>query len=168
MLPSRVALIEFRRVEKAFGPKVVYRDLNLDVNHGELLTVCGGSGQGKSVMLKMLIGLLKVDAGTITFDGSPVVGLSEKALSKIRRRIGMLFQGAALFDSLSVRENVAYGLREHLHLAEKEIDARVHALAGNSLDHIAIRRCSSIARCHHRRQLGLEHTHFGDAVIDVG
>ena len=117
-----MALIEFRGIQKAFGPKIVYRDLNLDVNKGESLTIIGGSGQGKSVMLKLLIGLLKADAGSIKYDGQEVTTLDEHALAQTRRRIGMLFQGAALFDSLTVRENVAYGLREHGDPTEEEID----------------------------------------------
>ena len=121
----RVALIEFRGVQKSFGKKVVYRDLNLDIEAGQAITIIGGSGQGKSVMLKLLIGLLDADAGSIKFDGEELIGLSEQAMVKVRRRIGMLFQGAALFDSLSVRENVAYGLREHFKMSESEIDERV-------------------------------------------
>lgn len=120
-----MALIEFRGVRKAFGPKVVYEDLSLDVFKGESLTIIGGSGQGKSVMLKLLIGLLSTDGGSISFDGEEVTTKSEKEYTKVRRRIGMLFQGAALFDSLDVRENVAYGLREHFKMTEAEIDARV-------------------------------------------
>lgn len=107
-----MALIEFRGVQKSFGPKVVYRSLDLDVFPGEVLTIIGGSGQGKSVMLKMLIGLLGVDAGTISFEGEVISGRDEASFAPVRRRIAMLFQGAALFDSLSVRDNVAYGLRE--------------------------------------------------------
>jgi len=120
-----VALIEFRNVKKAFGPKVVYEDLNLDVHKGESLTIIGGSGMGKSVMLKLLIGLLRSDGGTITFDGRRIDTLHEREYAGVRRRIGMLFQGAALFDSLSVRDNVAYGLREHFRLTEKEITEKV-------------------------------------------
>lgn len=120
-----MALIEFRNVRKVFGPKVVYEDLNLDVHQGESLTIIGGSGMGKSVMLKMLIGLLRADGGTIRFDGQAIQDLDEKGFAAVRRRIGMLFQGAALFDSMSIRDNVAYGLREHFRLSEKEIDERV-------------------------------------------
>ncbi len=122
---ARVALIEFRNVKKAFGDKVVYVDLNLDIHKGEALTIIGGSGMGKSVMLKMLVGLLRVDAGTICFDGREISALAERELLQVRRRIGMLFQGAALFDSMTVRENVAYPLREHTRPTEKEIDQRV-------------------------------------------
>jgi phospholipid/cholesterol/gamma-HCH transport system ATP-binding protein len=117
-----MALIEFRGVRKAFGAKVVYRGLDLDVHKGESLTILGGSGQGKSVMLKLLIGLLEVDAGSIKFDGVEVTKLRDRERAEVRRRIGMLFQSAALFDSLTVRENVAYGLREHGRPTEKEVD----------------------------------------------
>ncbi len=120
-----MALIEFRNVRKAFGPKVVYEDLTLDINRGESLTIIGGSGTGKSVLLKLLIGLLKCDGGTISVDGENITEHSETQLVRIRQRIGMLFQGAALFDSLNVRENLAYGLREHLQPSEEEIDQRV-------------------------------------------
>jgi phospholipid/cholesterol/gamma-HCH transport system ATP-binding protein len=108
-----------------FGPKVVYEDLSLDVHDGESLTIIGGSGMGKSVMLKMLIGLLRPDGGTIVFDGQALHGRSEKDFVEVRRQIGMLFQGAALFDSMTVGENVAYGLREHYRKSEKEIAERV-------------------------------------------
>ena len=105
--------IQFQGVRKAFGAKVVYSGLDLEVRRGEVLTIVGGSGVGKSVMLKMLIGLLKADRGTITFDGQDVTHMKEEQLARVRQRIAMLFQGAALFDSLSVGENVAYGLEEH-------------------------------------------------------
>jgi phospholipid/cholesterol/gamma-HCH transport system ATP-binding protein len=120
-----VALIEFEHVKKAFGPKEVYKDLNLVIREGEAITIIGGSGMGKSVMLKMLVGLLRVDAGTITFQGDVLTTKKEAELLPVRKKIGMLFQGAALFDSLSVRENIAYPLREHLRPTEAEIDARV-------------------------------------------
>ncbi len=106
-------LIKFTGVKKAFGPKIIYTDLNLDVKRGEVLTICGGSGVGKSVMLKMLIGLLRADAGKVEFDGKEVTNMRESELAVVRRRIAMLFQSGALFDSLSVGENVGYGLEEH-------------------------------------------------------
>lgn len=104
---------------------MVYEDLNLDVHKGESLTIIGGSGMGKSVMLKMLIGLLRPDGGTIRFEGREIQHCSERELASVRRRIGMLFQGAALFDSMSVFDNVAYGLREHEKLSEREVTERV-------------------------------------------
>ncbi|MGC4093181.1 MAG: ABC transporter ATP-binding protein [Polyangiaceae bacterium] len=100
-------------MRKIFGPKVVYAGLDLEVARGEVLTIVGGSGVGKSVMLKMLIGLLKPDRGSIIFDGEEVTDMGETQLSKVRQRIAMLFQSGALFDSLTVGENVAYGLEEH-------------------------------------------------------
>lgn len=120
-----MSLIEFRGVQKAFGSKVVYRDLNLEVRGREVLTIIGGSGQGKSVMLKMLIGLLNVDGGAIYFDDQQISGMSEAQYAAVRRRVAMLFQASALFDSLNTKENVAYGLREQLDMSEKEISERV-------------------------------------------
>jgi phospholipid/cholesterol/gamma-HCH transport system ATP-binding protein len=105
--------IQFRSVRKAFGEKVVYSGLNLSVERGSALTIVGGSGVGKSVMLKMLIGLLRPDAGSVRFDGREVTHMSERQLSLLRQRIAMLFQAGALFDSMTVGENVAYGLEEH-------------------------------------------------------
>jgi phospholipid/cholesterol/gamma-HCH transport system ATP-binding protein len=107
------AFIHFRAVRKAFGEKVVYSGLDLTVQRGAALTVVGGSGVGKSVMLKMLIGLLRPDAGSITFDGIEVTRMRESELSHLRQRIAMLFQAGALFDSMTVGQNVAYGLEEH-------------------------------------------------------
>jgi phospholipid/cholesterol/gamma-HCH transport system ATP-binding protein len=105
--------IVFRGVRKAFGPKIVYAGLDLSIHKGEVLTICGGSGVGKSVMLKMLIGLLRADSGSIVFDGKEVTDMDEADLAVVRQRIAMLFQSGALFDSLSVGENVSYGLDEH-------------------------------------------------------
>ena len=127
--PARQAepIIQFRKVRKAFGPKVIYDGLDLEVRAGESLTIIGGSGVGKSVMLKMLIGLLKVDAGAIFFHGQDITQMKAPELGKVRQSIGMLFQGAALFDSISVGANVAYGLHEHFHkkMSEDEIAERV-------------------------------------------
>jgi phospholipid/cholesterol/gamma-HCH transport system ATP-binding protein len=127
-VPSLVPpLIQFRGVKKAFGEKVIYRDLNLEVYPGETLTIMGGSGVGKSVLLKLLIRLLPTDQGSITFHGDEVTGFSEPRARDLRRRIAMLFQGAALFDSLSVGDNVAYGLHEHYNhtMDRSEIAERV-------------------------------------------
>ncbi|HOU90103.1 MAG TPA: ABC transporter ATP-binding protein [Polyangiaceae bacterium] len=120
-------LIQFKNVRKRFGPKVIYTGLDLEVRRGEVLTVVGGSGVGKSVMLKMLIGLLRADSGSILFDGSEVTRMRERQLAEVRRRIAMLFQAGALFDSLSVGQNVAYGLEEHFHneMTREQIEERV-------------------------------------------
>jgi phospholipid/cholesterol/gamma-HCH transport system ATP-binding protein len=121
-------IISFRHVEKAFGEKVVYRDLSLEVFPGETLVVMGGSGVGKSVMLKMLIGLMEADRGSIGFKGREVTKMGDAQLRDLRKHIAMLFQGAALFDSLSVGENVAYALYEHhrAEMSEEQIRERVH------------------------------------------
>jgi phospholipid/cholesterol/gamma-HCH transport system ATP-binding protein len=126
--PHGEPIIRFRDVHKAFGPKVVYRGLDLDVYPGETLTIIGGSGVGKSVMLKLLIGLLKADSGKIFFGEEEVTAMNERQQGRLRQRIAMLFQGAALFDSISVGENVAYGLREHFRsqMTESEISQRVN------------------------------------------
>ena len=120
-------LVRFSHVKKRFGAKIIYSDLSLDIRRGEVLTVMGPSGVGKSVLLKMLIGLLSTDSGSIVFDGEEVANMNESQLGAVRRRIAYLFQGAALFDSLSVGENVAYGLREQFYatMTNEEILARV-------------------------------------------
>lgn len=128
MAAPKEPLIEFRDVRKAFGPKVVYDGLNLEVRAGESLTIIGGSGVGKSVMLKLLIGLMKADGGSIRFHDAEITRMKPRELGLLRQRIGMLFQGAALFDSISVGANVAYALREHFHerMREGEIRERVN------------------------------------------
>jgi phospholipid/cholesterol/gamma-HCH transport system ATP-binding protein len=119
-------LIEFKNVKKAFGKKRVFDGVNLAIQKGETITVIGGSGTGKSVMLKCLIGLLYPDGGEIVFDGKDVTQLSDHDFRDVRRRVAMVFQGAALFDSLSVGENIAYPLREHNpKMPHEEIAARV-------------------------------------------
>lgn len=122
---QKTPLIQFVGVQKAFGTQTIYEDLTLDVFRGETLVVLGPSGVGKSVMLKMLVGLLRPDAGQIFFDGEEISSLTEKKMLPIRRRISMLFQSGALFDSMTVEENVAFPLREHEKLLEEEIHHRV-------------------------------------------
>jgi phospholipid/cholesterol/gamma-HCH transport system ATP-binding protein len=142
------ALIRFNGVKKSFGPKVIYKNLDLEIHRGEALTIVGGSGVGKSVMLKMLIGLLSADAGSIIFDGEEVTKMNERGLSVVRRRIAMLFQSGALFDSLSVGENVAYGLNEHYFrtMGSDEIAERVAwALAAVDLPGIEGMRPSDLS-----------------------
>ncbi len=118
-------IVSFRDVYKSFGAKRIYEGLDLDVYPGETLTIIGGSGTGKSVMLKCLIGLMRPDSGTIQAFGEEVTGRGERELQGIRRRIGMLFQGAALFDSLSVGQNIAFPLREQGWNDEDRITERV-------------------------------------------
>ena len=116
-----MAYIEYRDIKKAFDDNVIYRGLDLSINEGETITIIGGSGSGKSVLLKMLIGLIRPDEGEILIDGTDIVDLSGRELDNVRNNIGMLFQGSALFDSINVEENVAYGLRMHSELSEGEI-----------------------------------------------
>ena len=106
-------IIEFRNVHKSFGQKRIYAGLNLTVREGETMVILGGSGVGKSVMLKMLIGLLTADSGSIKFRGKEVTTMNERELGEVRQKIAMIFQASALFDSISVGENVAYALHEH-------------------------------------------------------
>ncbi|HEV3489310.1 MAG TPA: ATP-binding cassette domain-containing protein [Reyranella sp.] len=106
MAPSKISL---RGVTKSFGPKKVLRGIDLDVTAGESMVVIGGSGTGKSVLLKCILGLMQPDDGSITVDGMETVDLGDHGRSQVMRKFGMLFQGGALFDSLRVWENVAFG-----------------------------------------------------------
>jgi phospholipid/cholesterol/gamma-HCH transport system ATP-binding protein len=125
---SAEPFIQFKRVRKAFGRNVVFRNLTLDVYEGETLVVMGGSGVGKSVLLKLLIRLIDADRGSITFRGKDVGKLDADGLRVLRQHITMLFQSGALFDSMSVGDNVAYALREHFRatMTEREITERVN------------------------------------------
>jgi len=119
-------LIHFEHLAKSFGAKRIYDDVELDVHAGETLVVMGGSGVGKSVLLKCLIGLLRPDSGHIHFQGHDVTRFTEEQFIRVRRHVAMVFQGAALFDSLTVGENVAYPLREHFpDMKEDEVRRRV-------------------------------------------
>jgi len=106
MAPSKISL---RGVTKSFGPKKVLRGIDLDVTPGESMVVIGGSGTGKSVLLKCILGLMQPDDGSIRVDGVETVDLGDHGRSQVMRKFGMLFQGGALFDSLRVWENVAFG-----------------------------------------------------------
>jgi phospholipid/cholesterol/gamma-HCH transport system ATP-binding protein len=121
------ALFEIRGLEKSYGDRQVLAGIDFTVRRGECLVILGRSGSGKSVMLRQLNGLEPPDAGEVRFDGLPVSGLSERELFPIRRRIGMLFQGGALFDSFDIFDNVAFPLREHTALSEPEIETTVRA-----------------------------------------
>ena len=118
--------IRLRGVEKAFGPKAVLRGVDLDVATGESLVILGGSGSGKSVLLKHIIGLLQPDAGTVEVDGTDLASLSQRELIEFRRRYGMSFQEGALFDSMSVYDNIAFALRRaRPRRSRAEVDRRV-------------------------------------------
>lgn len=107
------AYVEWKNVTKAFSGKPVLKDMNLAVNKGEVMFIIGTSGVGKSVTIKHLIGLLRIDGGEIWFDGKRVDQLPERQLAPFRKRIGMVFQSSTLFDSMTLAENVALPLRMH-------------------------------------------------------
>lgn len=115
--PVKIAI---RGLTKSFGEKHVLRGLDLDIYEGESLAVIGGSGSGKSVLLKNIVGILTPDSGSIEIDGEEVVGVTGAARDRINRKLGMLFQGAALFDSLPLWENVAFGLMSAHGVAKPE------------------------------------------------
>ena len=111
--------VEVRDLYKTLGNQPVLRGVDLKIRRGECLVVLGQSGEGKSVLLKHLVGLITPDSGSIEIDGDEIVGLSERRLSPVRRKLGVLFQDGALFDSMTVAENVAFPLRE---LGTRDID----------------------------------------------
>jgi len=118
-------MIEFKDVYKSFDEKHVLRGINLTVNEGELISILGPSGCGKSVTLKHIIGILQPDRGEVWVDGQLVPKLSRNELQELRKHIGVLFQSAALFDSMPVNENVGFMLRMHTKMTEGEIAHRV-------------------------------------------
>ena len=118
-------MIVIEKLEKSFNEQRVLTGLDLTIQDGESLVVIGRSGCGKSVLLKHVIGLMQPDSGHIYIDGKDVPAMSEKELNELRKGFGMVFQGAALFDSLTVAENVALPLREHTTLSDREILERV-------------------------------------------
>lgn len=122
---SESIAIRLEGVEKAFRGLPVLRGVTLEVQRGETLVLLGGSGSGKSVLLKHCNGLLRPDRGAVIVEGRHLERLSEAALVPVRRRVGMLFQGGALFDSLTVGDNVAFPLREHRMVPEGDIPRRV-------------------------------------------
>ncbi|MCA9707002.1 MAG: ATP-binding cassette domain-containing protein [Myxococcales bacterium] len=118
-------MFELQGVRKAFDDLVLFDGCSLTVRRGETLSIIGESGCGKSILLKMMIGLVPVDDGQIFFYGDDVTLMDPEALGQVRRRVGYLFQAGALFDSMTVLENVAYALREHKNMKEEQIRDRV-------------------------------------------
>jgi phospholipid/cholesterol/gamma-HCH transport system ATP-binding protein len=123
-------LYEVRGLTKAYGDRVVLDHLDFEVRRGECLVILGRSGSGKSVTLRQLDGLEPPDEGSIVFDGTDIAQLAEEDLYDLRRRVAMLFQGGALFDSMDVFDNVAFPLREHTDGSPEEIAARVREKLG--------------------------------------
>jgi phospholipid/cholesterol/gamma-HCH transport system ATP-binding protein len=128
MSPETTSAVIFDRVSKSFGPKQVLRDVSFEVPAGEILCILGRSGTGKSVTLKLLISLLKPDHGQIWVDGTEITSLKEAGLTKVRRKMGFLFQDAALFDSLTLYENLALPLHRLTDKTQEEIDSVVDSV----------------------------------------
>jgi phospholipid/cholesterol/gamma-HCH transport system ATP-binding protein len=130
--------IRIRGVEKSFGVHRVLRGVDLDIERGKINIIIGGSGQGKSVLMKHLMGLLKPDAGHIWVDGEDIVPLDDYQLNRVRLKFGMSFQYSALFDSLTVEENVAFPLAEHTRKSRREIHqiviSRLSSLGLNNIE----------------------------------
>lgn len=114
-------IVELKDIHKSFDSKKVHTGINLSIKQGENITVLGGSGSGKSVLLKEITGLIKPDMGDVIIEHENIVPMDEADLVHVRKKIGMLFQGAALFDSLTVAENIAYPLRESSNFTEDDI-----------------------------------------------
>ena len=123
-------MIEVEHVYLSFGQREILRDVNLKINDGETMVILGASGSGKSTLLKLIIGLLRPDSGTIRIDGKGISSYTEAEMNEERRRMGMVFQYSALFDSMNVFENVAFGLRQHTKMNEEEIKKNVEEKLG--------------------------------------
>lgn len=127
-------MIIISNLSKAFGPKRVLSGINLKIYKGESLVILGPSGCGKSVLLKHIIGLLKPDEGQVLIDGEDITTFSQLRLDGLRMRMGMLFQSAALFDSLTVEENIAFGLRKHTNLS----NLAIHHIVSEKLEMVGL------------------------------
>lgn len=123
-------MIELKDLKKRFGKNEVLKGVNLEIEEGKTTVIIGASGCGKSVLLKHIVGLLKPDHGTILIDGEDITKMTEKEIYAIRKKFGFLFQSAALFDSMTVGENVGIALRENTNTAPKEIDRIVSQKLG--------------------------------------
>ena len=148
--------IRIRGLHKTFGEHQVLRGIDLDVERGKINIIIGGSGQGKSVLMKHLMGLLKPDRGAIYVDGENVVGLDDYQLNTVRRKFGMLFQYAALFDSLTIEENIAFPLVEHGRMSRKEREAIVRGkMKELNLDEVLLKKFPSELSGGQRKRVGL-------------
>jgi phospholipid/cholesterol/gamma-HCH transport system ATP-binding protein len=121
-------MIEFGQVRFSYGSREVLRGVGFSIRADERVAILGGSGDGKTTILKLILGLLRIDSGTIVIDGEDITPMTESELRRVRMKFSIVFQEGALFDSLSVKENLAFGLREHFRISEEEIDRRVRSL----------------------------------------
>jgi len=128
-------MIRLTNIHKSFGAQAVLNGLNLEIPDGQITAVIGPSGEGKSVLLKHIIGLMKPDSGQVEIDGESIINIRRSSLNRIREKFGMLFQNAALFDSMSVFDNVAFPLQEKTKLSKNEIEKRVRS----ALEHVGLK-----------------------------
>jgi len=128
MNESQEIALDVKNLYKSFGDKEVHKGVSFQVRKGEILGLFGGSGTGKSVILRSIIGLEEPDSGVIIFNNENIVGLPENEFNKVRTQIGYVFQNGALFDSLTVEENLAYPLQEHTQMSEQDIKERVNSM----------------------------------------
>ncbi len=139
-------IIELKNVRKSFGSLVVLDDVNLKIYRGQTTVIIGESGTGKSVLLKHIVGLIRPDAGSVFFEGENIAKLSERALMTVRTKFGFLFQGGALFDSMSAIDNVAFPLREHTDMDDDIIlKVAIDKLRLVGLEHVAKQMPASLS-----------------------
>jgi phospholipid/cholesterol/gamma-HCH transport system ATP-binding protein len=163
-MPTTPFAIEFRNVSLAFGDRVVLNDVSFRVRYGESKIIMGGSGTGKSTLLRLVLGLLKPDSGQILIDGEDISDFKEEEMMQVRRKIGMVFQEGALFDSLSVYDNVAYRLREQ-RIKEAEIEPVVlRMLRFVDLEH-AVEKMPNELSGGMRRRVGIARALVGNPKI---
>jgi phospholipid/cholesterol/gamma-HCH transport system ATP-binding protein len=156
-------IVQLIEVRKRFDKVHVLRGISLDVSRGETVSIMGGSGSGKTVTLRIIAGLIKPEAGQVRVFGRNIERLSEEELLPIRRRMGYVFQGAALFDSINVHENVAYPLREHTSLGEDEIRKRVvHFLSLVGLKEDVLEKLPSELSGGMRKRVGIARALVGE------
>ncbi len=160
------AIIEIKNLRKSFGTNTVLKGIQLDLYKGENLVVLGKSGSGKSVLIKLIAGLLKADSGNIRVFNEDVTRIDRKTLDRLRRKIGFLFQSAALYDSMSVRQNLEFPLRRiHKNLRDKEITAKVQEVLENVGLAAAINKMPAELSGGMRKRIGLARTIIVDPEI---
>ncbi|MEW6058042.1 MAG: ATP-binding cassette domain-containing protein [Bdellovibrionota bacterium] len=136
----RQPILSLQNIHKAFGPKKIHQGVTFDLIDGEILALFGGSGTGKSVILRSIIGLERPDKGQIVFEEQDITKCGEEELVEVRKKIGYVFQNGALFDSMTVEENLAYPLEEHTQLSEVEIRERIQEM----LELIGLKGCEKL------------------------